>query len=386
MPEDTYRLEYITNSIEKIDELEKLILEIEKGAGEFNDVSLELLGVLRSLKGTSGSFGVEFFPTICHNFEDSVEVFLSQDNAEPPIEIWLSFIDVLKDVRMGFLENKSLDVIKKDFSSKLSLQKPASSGRVLLVESSKALIKHFIKIFEKAGFTPSITDNGLQAFERLMTEKFEVLVTNQFSGPLKGDALIAALKVSGGPNQNIPSILLTSNKEHLQNSSSLYKPTYMVEKSPDMMSELEKYLGDILEEHWLVFPTTKKYKKSQRLENILYIDDDVDLHFLVKKGLASLEELKTLDSANGGSEAFQMLQRGCPDLILLDYMMPDMDGPAVLKEIQKQNIDVPVIFLTGKTKPEEIEGIKGLGALGLIKKPFNPKTLHEQILKVWNNL
>jgi two-component system OmpR family response regulator len=96
--------------------------------------------------------------------------------------------------------------------------------------------------------------------------------------------------------------------------------------------------------------------------------------------------LKTLDIANGGNDAFQTLQRGCPDLILLDYMMPEMDGPAVLKEIQKLNIDVPVIFLTGKTKPEEIEDIKGLGALGLIKKPFNPKTLHEQILKVWNNL
>lgn len=153
-----------------------------------------------------------------------------------------------------------------------------------------------------------------------------------------------------------------------------------------MMDELSKHLGEILEEHWIVFPTTKKYKKSRTLEHILYIDDDVDLHFLIKQGLGALEELKTLDIANGGRDALRMMQRGCPDLILLDYMMPEMDGPAVLSEIQKRNIEVPVIFLTGKTKPKEIEEIKGLGALGLIKKPFNPKTVHEQILKVWNKL
>ncbi|MCF8059987.1 MAG: hypothetical protein K9K67_11870 [Bacteriovoracaceae bacterium] len=63
----------------------------------------------------------------------------------------------------------------------LDLQKKESSGRVLLVENSSVLIKHFLKIFEKTGYTPSITDNGIHAFERLMTEKFEVLVTNQFN-------------------------------------------------------------------------------------------------------------------------------------------------------------------------------------------------------------
>ena len=88
-----------------------------------------------------------------------------------------------------------------------------------------------------------------------------------------------------------------------------------------------------------------------------------------------------LDFANNGKELLAKMKYAIPDLILLDVMMPVMDGPSVLKEIRKnpEFKNIPVIFLTSKAQPSEIEELENMDVLGVIPKPFNTMQLYETI-------
>ena len=73
-----------------------------------------------------------------------------------------------------------------------------------------------------------------------------------------------------------------------------------------------------------------------------------------------------------------------PDLILLDVMMPDMDGTATFGELQQlpETRDIPVIFLTAKVQPQEVSRYLSLGACGVIRKPFDPLSLPDRIRSI----
>ena len=75
-----------------------------------------------------------------------------------------------------------------------------------------------------------------------------------------------------------------------------------------------------------------------------------------------------------------------PDLILLDVMMPEMDGPTTFKNLQanEQTKDIPVIFMTAKAQIHEVQLFQETGVIGVITKPFDPVTLCTEIQKIWN--
>lgn len=74
-----------------------------------------------------------------------------------------------------------------------------------------------------------------------------------------------------------------------------------------------------------------------------------------------------------------------PDLILLDVMMPGMDGPTTLAALRREPtlVDVPVVFITAKVQSSEVEFYTSLGALGVISKPFDPMALADQVRAIW---
>jgi CheY-like chemotaxis protein len=74
-----------------------------------------------------------------------------------------------------------------------------------------------------------------------------------------------------------------------------------------------------------------------------------------------------------------------PDLILLDVMMPDMDGPATLAELRKlpATATTPVIFMTAKVQAAEVTYYKSIGAIGVVAKPFDPMLLAQQVRTLW---
>ena len=109
---------------------------------------------------------------------------------------------------------------------------------------------------------------------------------------------------------------------------------------------------------------------------ILLVDDEPDIREVVDVSLGLDREFETRACASG-ADALVMAVQWSPSLILLDVMMPLMDGPATLANLRKdpRTAEIPVVFLTARTQTAEIEHFISLGAQGVLSKPFNPMTL-----------
>jgi two-component system OmpR family response regulator len=121
------------------------------------------------------------------------------------------------------------------------------------------------------------------------------------------------------------------------------------------------------------------------LQRILHVEDDPSIQAVAKLALEAVGGFQVL-SCTSGQEALEHVQGFAPDFILLDVMMPGMDGPQTLAQIA-QLIDitqVPVAFMTAKVQPAEIAYYRSLGACDVIIKPFDPMQLAAQVRKIWS--
>jgi DNA-binding response OmpR family regulator len=116
---------------------------------------------------------------------------------------------------------------------------------------------------------------------------------------------------------------------------------------------------------------------------VMYVEDDPDIRAIAEIALQDVGGFEAL-LCESGDMALKKTPDFDPELILLDVMMPGMDGPTTLKAIRKLDgmADVPVIFMTARLQKSEIREYRELGALGVIPKPFDPMTLSEQISEI----
>jgi CheY-like chemotaxis protein len=120
------------------------------------------------------------------------------------------------------------------------------------------------------------------------------------------------------------------------------------------------------------------------LKHVAYIDDDEDILRVAELTLELIGDLK-VTTFRSGREALAGLAAAAPDLVLLDVMMPKMDGPATLAAIKKRADlkHLPVVFLTAKIQPAERHQFEAMGAVGVLAKPFDPATLAQEIERLW---
>ena len=115
---------------------------------------------------------------------------------------------------------------------------------------------------------------------------------------------------------------------------------------------------------------------------ILYVDDEPDIRTIAVMAL-ELEDGISVRTAASGPEALALVASGNlrPDVVLLDVMMPGMDGPQLLAELRKvQGFEaIPVIFMTAKARGDDVARYRELGAIGVVSKPFDPMTLAGQV-------
>ncbi|MFI3120561.1 MAG: response regulator [Methylococcaceae bacterium] len=120
------------------------------------------------------------------------------------------------------------------------------------------------------------------------------------------------------------------------------------------------------------------------LERILYVEDEPDIQAVAKLALEMVGGYQVMICI-GGQEALDKVGGFAPDLILLDVMMPGMDGPTTLQKLRADCATdaIPVIFLTAKVQASEVAHYQALGALDVIAKPFDPMTLAMQVREIW---
>jgi two-component system, OmpR family, alkaline phosphatase synthesis response regulator PhoP len=120
---------------------------------------------------------------------------------------------------------------------------------------------------------------------------------------------------------------------------------------------------------------------------VLVIDDEDDIREVAQVSLEILAGLEVI-LARSGSEGITKAQQEQPDAILLDVMLPDMDGVATFEHLQADPTTrhIPVILLTAKTQASDQQRFADLGIRAVINKPFKPAKLADQVLEIlgWN--
>lgn len=123
---------------------------------------------------------------------------------------------------------------------------------------------------------------------------------------------------------------------------------------------------------------------ARPLKRILYVEDEVDIQTVMRMSLERLGGFELL-VCSSGREAVEKAPPFAPDLMLVDVMMPGMDGPTMVSALRKVDGfgSVPVVFITAKVQPHEIVRLREIGALDVISKPFDAMTLPQHLQSLW---
>ncbi|MDH4095598.1 MAG: response regulator [Betaproteobacteria bacterium] len=123
------------------------------------------------------------------------------------------------------------------------------------------------------------------------------------------------------------------------------------------------------------------------LQRVCYVEDDEDIRKIVRMSLERVGKL-TVEVVGDPLVAIDAMKTFKPDLVMLDWMMPGMDGPTLYRRMREvpEVRDIPVVFITAKASEKELNELRALGAAGTISKPFSPKDMAEQLRSIWASL
>ncbi len=116
----------------------------------------------------------------------------------------------------------------------------------------------------------------------------------------------------------------------------------------------------------------------------IIIVDDNDLIRTLLRGILRAEDCEIIGEARNGTLALELIEKSKPDIVLLDVLMPEMDGLETLQNIKQQYPEIVVVMITGSPSKDNVkESIQG-GASGFIVKPFNSAKVIETLKRAWN--
>jgi len=123
------------------------------------------------------------------------------------------------------------------------------------------------------------------------------------------------------------------------------------------------------------------------LNRICYVEDDEDIQRIVRVTLERVGKM-TVEVVGDPTLAIDTMAAFQPDLVLLDWMMPKMDGPTLFRQmkLRPETSSLPVVFITAKASQHDLNELLKLGAAGAISKPFSPKDLPDQLRAIWAKL
>jgi CheY-like chemotaxis protein len=126
---------------------------------------------------------------------------------------------------------------------------------------------------------------------------------------------------------------------------------------------------------------------ARPLNRICYVEDDEDIQRIVRMSLERVGKM-TVTVVSDPTQAIAVINEFRPDLVMLDWMMPVLDGPALFRQmkLRPETSALPVVFITAKASQRDLDELKSLGAAGTISKPFSPKDLPEQLRAIWAGL
>jgi CheY-like chemotaxis protein len=126
---------------------------------------------------------------------------------------------------------------------------------------------------------------------------------------------------------------------------------------------------------------------NRALIKVCYVEDDEDIQRIVRMSLERIGKM-TVQVVSDPTQAIEAMKSFGPDLVMLDWMMPAMDGPTLFKHMKNkpETSGLPVVFITAKAAQRDLDELASLGAAGTISKPFSPRDLPDQLRAIWAKL
>jgi two-component system, OmpR family, response regulator len=124
---------------------------------------------------------------------------------------------------------------------------------------------------------------------------------------------------------------------------------------------------------------------AKDLQRIYYAEDEDDIRLIAKLALETFGDF-IVEANESGVGIVEKATDFKPDLFLLDVMMPNVDGIAAYKALADapELKDIPVVFMTAKVQPDEVNKFREMGVADIISKPFDPQNLTERLKEIWN--
>jgi len=242
------RNNYITEFPTRLNELDNIILGFETSINKGESYG-DLFRHIHSIKGSSATHGLHIFSTICHEFEDTISIYesnLSKVKSDD-LESWLKYVDLLKKAHSIIADRGNV------FSSiEQELEKLRSTNsknkllyRCLLVSPTKLQKQICESVLLESKTSISVANDGYEALGRLLTTKYDFLISNHEISMLNGVALVSAIRTSNNQNKDIQSVLMTSNKTLTLNRYT--DPDYILFKDDQLAENLSTVVIEIIE-------------------------------------------------------------------------------------------------------------------------------------------
>lgn len=354
---------YVANLPAQKDELDRFLNHLENKTFSAEDKE-DLTLLVHSLSGSGATYG---FPDISEK-SSAIELFINENPktlTDGVITLILQLIDTLSEIVVVDRDSQATS----DADDELKEQTRADLPLILIADDDEMIRVMLVEFLRDQARTIQC-ETAKEALKLMKAHHPDlVLLDDKMPGGQRGVELLE--QIQNQPKiSTIPVMMITANKSSK-------------EVLRGLMAGAVDYIIKPLEPEQVISRVKERLKR--RRDSILIADDDVTTRSILKQKL--LGTGCRILMAEDGTQALDAIQEHKPSLVILDRMMPGMDGLAILNKMREvpETKDIPVIFLTAKHKEEDIiDGLK-LGAVDYIVKPFNPAVIVsrcERILKI----
>lgn len=204
------RVNYLAELPDRIEDLEQRTLNLQH-TSEFSQQFDDLCRKVHSLKGSAGTYGLQIISTICHQLEDTLAPISNDKVDEDFLDSCISYFDLMRAVILQAQLGQSVFPEIESSLANMRFRLTSTNLDALLVESSKVNSTLYMGALKSLPVKFSVVTSGYEALGLLLHKHFDLLITGYETTPLNGLALISAIRLNRGINQNITAILLTSS-------------------------------------------------------------------------------------------------------------------------------------------------------------------------------
>lgn len=371
---EEFKLEYLENLREEMLRIENEVLKLESSSDSDRPSILhEIFRTIHSLKGSAGSYEFYMLTTIFHQFEDFISNNLQKSQSPALIDTCLNFLDIAKNCSIDY-KQKSTEIEK--YATILegeTVQESTINGKILLIERNKSIVKIITKVAQNNQLEVVALSNGATAINRIIHERFDLIVTSKDLDTLDGESVLKGVRVMKNLNQKTPMVLISSD-EHTEIASSDLKIRFM-QKDQNLTSNMSSFISKS------VLSTKVNDDKGIEFRKVFIAEDDLMIQKIVKAVFNRVKDVDLHISENRET-SLEIISREEPDLIILDYFLKDCIGPEILEDIFKRNgkSNTPIIFMTSSPENVKVDELRKIGNVkGILTKPI-------KIRSFWNDI